>query len=620
VNTNVRFNHGALGAIYPEDTYTYPNPYNCLKEGDTPSFLYFLNNGLNYPSNPSYGGWGGRFEPKSTYYQDANDQVNGTTNHRATVWRWRQDFQNDFQARMDWCVNQYSGANHNPIATVEGELERTVVAMDTVFLDASNSTDPDGNFLSYNWFVYSEPGSYSGQIVIQNSNNQKAYFMAPNVNDTKTLHVILSVKDNGQPSLVSYSRLIFSIIPSSSVFSISGNAHYYSNDHPIKDVTMSISTNPELTSNTNTVGYYEFNNILAGNSYVTESTKSPDSDVGFAVIVFDAAIIARAAIEIEQLADHQKIAADVSLDGYITTYDAALTAQYSVGIPKGAVNHAGDWKFLPESIVYPSLVSNQVDQKFTGILLGDVDGSWTQPGGRFRKEVAIKQYEKLKSLSANSGDELTIPLEIKNDIQLIAADIDFEYNPNVLEFVDIQRTQLIQDMQLVFNDEPGRLRAAIYGVTPINQAGILVNLKFHVKSKGASISELSLNKLLLNDNVLMKATSKLTVRGKNETPLNYELNQNYPNPFVPNRGFSTFPHQITNIKYQLPQKEKVTLKIYNYLGQEIKTLIDSDHEPGSYKVCWDGQDYNGQRVLPGLYFYKIIAGEFRKTKRMIILN
>ena len=104
IDEHVRHDHGPLGALYPPQTWTGPNPHGALKEGDTPSWFYFYLNGLNVPSQPGYGGWGGRYAPNGTFYQDAQDTVGEETSGRATVWRWRPAFQNEFQARMDWCV------------------------------------------------------------------------------------------------------------------------------------------------------------------------------------------------------------------------------------------------------------------------------------------------------------------------------------------------------------------------------------------------------------------------------------------------------------------------------------------------------------------------------------
>jgi hypothetical protein len=90
IDTHVRTGHGPLGALYPPKTWTAPNPHGALKEGDTPSWLYFLSTGLNDPDHPEWGSWGGRFQRKERkVYMDAADSVDGTTHARATVWRWR---------------------------------------------------------------------------------------------------------------------------------------------------------------------------------------------------------------------------------------------------------------------------------------------------------------------------------------------------------------------------------------------------------------------------------------------------------------------------------------------------------------------------------------------------
>jgi hypothetical protein len=75
----------SLGEFYPPETWTGPNPNSALKEGDTPSWFYFYENGLNVPSEPGFGGWGGRFTPNGKYYQDAADTVGNETSGRATV-------------------------------------------------------------------------------------------------------------------------------------------------------------------------------------------------------------------------------------------------------------------------------------------------------------------------------------------------------------------------------------------------------------------------------------------------------------------------------------------------------------------------------------------------------
>jgi hypothetical protein len=111
METHIRQNHGPLGALYPPKTWTAPGPHGAMKEGDSPSWLYFLGNGTNDPAHPEHGGWGGRFEldekaggGKSRIYRDAQDTVGNETSARATVWRWRPAIAADFARRLDWCV------------------------------------------------------------------------------------------------------------------------------------------------------------------------------------------------------------------------------------------------------------------------------------------------------------------------------------------------------------------------------------------------------------------------------------------------------------------------------------------------------------------------------------
>ncbi|RLB13341.1 MAG: hypothetical protein DRG82_15850, partial [Deltaproteobacteria bacterium] len=95
-------------------------------------------------------------------------------------------------------------------------------------------------------------------------------------------------------------------------------------------------------------------------------------------------------------------------------------------------------------------------------------------------------------------------------------------------------------------------------------------------------------------------------------PKAFALSQNYPNPFNPS----------TTIAYDIPEGADVNvrLNIYNMRGQLIRTLVNEVKSEGSYKVQWDGTDNYGRKVASGVYFYRITAGEFSKTRKMVILK
>lgn len=214
---HLKTGHGSLGAVYPDKTWTAPNPHSCMKEGDTPSWFYFLDNGLQDPGDPGYGGWGGRFRRvEDNCFRDAIDRVDTVRSARVTVSRWRSAFQNDFAARMEWCVRPYDEANHHPVANLGGNatqdiLEINVRTLEEVILDASGSSDPDGDQLVFKWWIYPEASNLPVTPRVEGSNSSIARLVVDETIKGKTIHIILEVSDNGRPRLTSYRRIIIKV-------------------------------------------------------------------------------------------------------------------------------------------------------------------------------------------------------------------------------------------------------------------------------------------------------------------------------------------------------------------------------------------------------------------------
>ena len=101
-----------------------------------------------------------------------------------------------------------------------------------------------------------------------------------------------------------------------------------------------------------------------------------------------------------------------------------------------------------------------------------------------------------------------------------------------------------------------------------------------------------------------------SVENKQSIPKSYSIEQNYPNPFNP----------TTVIDYQVLNSELVTIKVYDLLGKEIKTLVNEEKKSGIYSAVWNGKDNIGNEVPSGIYFYVIRAGNFEQVKKMVLLR
>ena len=233
VRANIQ-NTGALGSKYPDAEF--------ILEGDSPSLLYMIPNGLSDPEHPEWGSWGGRYGPVvygEGHFADSVDTLvdsDGRTimGSHVTIWRWRKAFQRDFAARMQWTATaEYDKANHAPVAVVNGNSGRHVIGMvveagQNVLLDASTSCDPDGRELAFKWWQYREPSSNNNtprrdvaDLEISDPESPLTTITIPpeevlrrpgrnaHPESDKHLHLILEVSD-GQ--LVAYRRVIFTVL------------------------------------------------------------------------------------------------------------------------------------------------------------------------------------------------------------------------------------------------------------------------------------------------------------------------------------------------------------------------------------------------------------------------
>jgi hypothetical protein len=214
--------HGALGDLYPNyrggDIWSSTlGQVRGIKEGDTPSFLSLVPNGLSDPMHAWLGSWGGRFRGNGNHLTDIPDQDIDTAGdpdpRMSSVYRWRPAFQADFAARLDWCVKPFEKANHPPIVRISNHFSRPIKPGEVFTLNALSSTDPDRDDLSFEWSIYPHDPEIATHVTINNGKTATPRVEVAPILAGKTFPILLTVSDSGTPKLTRYGRVLLRVAP-----------------------------------------------------------------------------------------------------------------------------------------------------------------------------------------------------------------------------------------------------------------------------------------------------------------------------------------------------------------------------------------------------------------------
>jgi|GEM_PF-2676261 len=269
------------------------------------------------------------------------------------------------------------------------------------------------------------------------------------------------------------------------------------------------------------------------------------------------------------------IAADVSGNREVSAFDASLIFRYSAGlIDKFPVDHTSLLKF-----------------------------EYNDSTARL---LALEILEP-------SSEYINASLTIDNADELYSGEFTITYNEALLEFVSLSACEITRDAQLHHSDQQGRLKIAMASAAPLEGSGSLLQASFRLKSPGTAIAPLiRIAQAELDENLIPVKFAT----GAAQDISTFQLFENYPNPF----------NSSTVIRYALPttrenaQTYQVDVAIYNVLGQRVRTLVSSQQPGGLHTIYWEADDDLGQKVPSGIYFYKIVAGRFEKSRKLLLIR
>ncbi len=367
--------------------------------------------------------------------------------------------------------------------------------------------------------------------------------------------------------------------------------------------------NGETVTTTDQNGEYEILQINPG-TYNLELIKT--SDQQDAITGTDPLYILQALAFMHELTAEEMRAADVTGDGLITGSDAIAILRYLAFFTIG-IGNSGHWEFLPEDTTI-NLINNQTID-FIAYLKGDANLSWGSSvtfvsngigGDSENCAIKIGGYEIVE------GRKIKIPIYLEaNAAEVNSILFSFKFDPQKLEHIKTIFNHYLDDFQIIENSQlSGQLHLAMVGLNGFSGESKILEILFERSKNMEDYVNFEISRAVVNDAKLQNLPT-LVIDKINPTYIkSYHLYQNFPNPF----------NSETQIRYDIPDKVRCILKIYNLAGQEVTTLVDKIHEPGSYSLNWNGTDNKGKTVNSGIYVYELIAGQHTSSRKTLIIK
>ncbi len=429
---------------------------------------------------------------------------------------------------------------------------------------------------------------------------------------------------------------------------INGNLFYYTNTKPIAgdSLRLAIADPAVLFAVSNADGFFQFNRVPLGQK-VTLTPRQTTGNFPGGIITAGDALKAFKGREggSEDLNGYERLAMDVTGDCKLDSGDPLAILKRATGSWQyfrgpGSEEEKGprldDWRFVnadfeitdenwceaPDSRSYEPLLEDQFDQHFVGIIRGDVNGSFGAPI-RKSAETSNGLAVTLSAPKLVAEEQFICTIEVSTaDHAYNSFDLTLTYDAAAIRVTGVTLENLLAPKAWMVDwhaTGSGILRVAGFSTTDavIKGRGGLVTIQATLApppKEGESLRvDVPLALLGYNGKEIAAPAAGGNLKFVASLPQQYALEQNYPNPFL-----RQTPRASTTIKYALPEASAVSLRIYDVLGNLVRTLVDKPQNAGLHTAVWNGRNDDNAPVAKGIFFYQLQAGTFVKTNKLVL--
>ena len=272
----------------------------------------------------------------------------------------------------------------------------------------------------------------------------------------------------------------------------------------VSNVLISGAGSPNVsTSTASLTGAYSLGGFGSG-AYTITPSKSGGTSA--AISSFDSGKVAQFVAGTTTFNPAQQTVADVSNNGSVSSFDAAMIAAYTVSLPGSGLT--GTWKFNPVSNSHPNVNANIAGENYLALLMGEVSGNWSDTGAlRLADNGGPERDTNVTAprLVTPADHDVIVPVSVQgvSNKGIISYEFDLRYDPSVIQPqenpVEVAGTSSRGFTTAVNAQEPGLLRVAGYGPIPLDVNGVLLNLRFTAVGASGSVSPLTWERFIFND-------------------------------------------------------------------------------------------------------------------------